>query len=91
MFTYILVFSYICGIGVELIIVGDLVCRARLTHRGHGHRFLDELSYWFTTLDECDTPSVWLLHNTLGSILTQGVVKLQLVVPVHLECIERDK
>ena len=63
-------------VGVKLIIVGDLVCRVRLTHRGPGHWFLDELSYWFTTLDGSDTPSVWLYHNTLESVLTQRVVKL---------------
>ena len=91
MFIYILVFSYICGTGVTLIIVGELVCRDRLTHRGPSHQLLDELSYSFTTLDGFDTPSVGLWHNTLGSILTQGVVKLRLVMPVHLKCIERGK
>ena len=58
------------------IMVGDLVYRARLTHKGPGHQFLDELSYWLTTSDGSDTPSVGLWHNTLGSVLTQGVVKL---------------
>ena len=42
------------------IIVGDLVCRTWLTHRGSGHQFLDDLSLLFTTLDESDTPSVGL-------------------------------
>ena len=44
----------------NFIIIGDLVCRAWLTHRGPGHQFLDELSYWFITLDRSDTPSVGL-------------------------------
>ena len=60
MFTYIFQYSHIYVVGVKLIIVGDLVCRARLTHNGPGHRFLDELSYWFTTLDGSDTPLVGL-------------------------------
>ena len=59
-YKYILVFSYICGFGVEHIIVGDWVCRSRLTHKGPGHQFLDELRYWFTTLDGSDTPSTRL-------------------------------
>ena len=42
------------------IIVGDLVCRAWLTCKGPGHRFLDELRLMFTTLDGSDTPSVGL-------------------------------
>ena len=52
-------YTYICGVS-NSIIVGDLVCRAWLTHRGTGHRFLDDLSNWFTFLDESGTPSVWL-------------------------------
>ena len=43
-YIFFLVFSYIYVVSVKLIIVGDLVCRARLTHRGSGHRFLDKLS-----------------------------------------------
>ena len=46
--------------GVKLFIVGDLVCRIRLTHRKPSHQFLDDLSYRFTTLDGVDTPSVGL-------------------------------
>ena len=42
------------------IIVGDLVYRAWLTHRGPGHQFLDDLSLMFTILDGSDTPSVRL-------------------------------
>ena len=38
-----------------------------------------------------DTPLVGLWHYTLGFVLTQGVVKLQLVVLVQLECIKLDK
>ena len=45
---YIFVLIYMVS---TLIVVGDLVCRASLTHRGPGHQFLDELSLMFTTLD----------------------------------------
>ena len=51
MFTYIFYYSHIYVVDrVRLIIVGDLVCKARFTHRGLGHRFLDELSHFFTNL-----------------------------------------
>ena len=41
---FICVCVCVCVVSVKLIIVGDLVCRARLTHRGPGHPFLGELS-----------------------------------------------
>ena len=44
----------------NLIIVGDLVCKAWLTHTGPCHQFLDELNLIFTTLDGSDTPSLGL-------------------------------
>ena len=43
----------------DLLIVGDLVCRARLTHRGPGHQFLDKLLV-HNLYDGSDTPSVGL-------------------------------
>ena len=76
MFTYILVFLCICGIGVELIIIDDLVCKSRLTHKGFGHPFLDELSYWFTTLDGSDTPSVWFVGQHFRVYLDLGSGKV---------------
>ena len=67
--------SYMCVCVVSnSIIVGDLMCRDWLTYRKPGHQFLDELSLMFTTLDGSGTPLVGLWHNTLGFVLTQGVV-----------------
>ena len=57
MFLYIYIYIYMVS---NSIIVGDLVCRAWLTHRGPSHQFLDELSLIFTTLDESNTPSIGL-------------------------------
>ena len=41
-------------------IVDDLVCRVRLTHKKSNHRFLWNISYWFTVLMGFDTPLVRL-------------------------------
>ena len=60
MHAYIEIFHTCIYVVTNSIIVGDLVCRARLTHRGLSHRFLNELSHLFTTLDGSDTPSVGL-------------------------------
>lgn len=54
-------------------IVDDLVCRVRLTHGRSNHRFLWNISLWFTVLDgNGHTISRTVVQGFNRSVLTMG-------------------